>query len=318
MINHILVPLDGSALAECVLPHALAVAQAFGAQVTLLHVLEPTQIPGQPRTVDPVYWHIRKAEGEAYLDSIVTRLQSAGLQARHAVLEGQPAQHVIEYARDNSVDLVILSSHGSSGLSGWNVSSVVQKIILRIGRTILLVRAYQQVSTPESGLRYRRLLAPLDGSQRAEWVLPLASNLALAHKAQLLLAHVIHKPEMPRHAPLTPEEIELVNRLTEHNRAEAVKYLDQLRARLPGDVETRLIPGVNVLVTLHELAEQEKVDLVVLNAHGYSGETRWPYGSTVTSFIAYGSTPLLIMQDVLPEEMGPTQAEVAAQAFGVR
>jgi nucleotide-binding universal stress UspA family protein len=318
MIHHILVPLDGSALAECVLPHTLAIAQAFGAQVTLLHVLEPTQIPGQPRTVDPVYWHIRKAESDAYLDFIATRLQATGLQAQHAVLEGQPAERVIEYARDNGVDLVILSSHGRSGLSGWNVSSVVQKIILRIYRPILLVRAYQPVTTSLAGLRYQRLLAPLDGSQRAEWVLPLASNLALTHKARLLLAHVIHKPEMPRHAPLTPEEVELVNRLTERNRAEAVKYLDQLRARLPGDVETRLMAGDNVPVTLHDLAEQEKVDLVVLNAHGYSGETRWPYGSTVTSFIAYGSTPLLIVQDVLPEDMGATPAEVAAQAFEVR
>ena len=318
MINHILVPLDGSSLAECVLPHTLAVAQAFGSQVTLLHVLEPTQIPGQPRAVDPVYWHIRKAESDAYLDAIATRLQAAGLKAQHAVLEGQPAERVIEYARDNGVDLVILSSHGRSGLSGWNVSSVVQKIILRIYRPILLVRAYQLVTPAVTGLHYQRLLVPLDGSQRAECILPLASNLALAHEAQLLLAHVIHKPEMPRHAPLTSEEAELVTQLTERNRAAAVKYLDQLRARLPGDVETRLIAGVNVLVTLHELAEQEKVDLVVLNAHGYSGETRWPYGGTVTSFIAYGSTPLLIAQDVLPEAMEPTPAEVAAQAFGVR
>ncbi|HJW83996.1 MAG TPA: universal stress protein [Anaerolineae bacterium] len=318
MINHILVPLDGSALAECVLPHTFAVAHAFGAQVTLLHVLEPTQMPGQPRAVDPVYWHIRKAEIDAYLDVTATRLHAAGLEAQYTVLEGQPAERVIEYARDNGVDLVILSSHGRSGLSGWNVSSVVQKIILRIYRPILLVRAYQLVTPAVTGLRYQRLLVPLDGSQRAECILPLASNLALAHEAQLLLTHVIHKPEMPRHAPLTQEEAELVTQLTERNRAAAVKYLEQLRARLPGDVETRLIAGVNVLVTLHELAEQEKVDLVVLNAHGYSGETRWPYGGTVTSFIAYGNTPLLIAQDVLPEAMGPTPAEAAAQTFGVR
>ena len=80
--------------------------------------------------------------------------------------------------------LIILSSHGQSGLSEWNVSSVVQKIVLRARTSIMIVRAYQRIPPETAGLRYRRILVPLDGSQRAECVLPVAVTLARSHEAK--------------------------------------------------------------------------------------------------------------------------------------
>jgi nucleotide-binding universal stress UspA family protein len=82
--------------------------------------------------------------------------------------------------------------------------------------------------------------------------------------------------------------------------------------RLPPGVETRLLSTDNVTVALHELVDREQIDLVVLSAHGYSGATRFPYGSHVVSFIAYGSTPLLIVQDLTPADVEPTAAEEVA------
>lgn len=318
MLDHILVPLDGSSLAECVLPHVVALAQVFNSQVTLLNVLEQVQQPGRPRSTDPVGWHIIKAEAQAYLDDVAGRLQAAGVFAQTMLMEGHPAECIIEYAHDNAVSLVVLSSHGRSGLSGWNVSGVVQKVVLRVYRPTLLVRAYQPALLGPTGLRYRRLLVPLDGSQRAEYILPLACNLALAHEAQMILAHVVHRPEMPRHAPLTQEETDLIEEIVERNRAEAVRYLDQLRSWLPCDVQTRLLISGSVTMTLHDLVEQEQVDLVLMSAHGYSAETRWPYGSKAGSFIAFGTTPLLIVQDVPLEDVEPSKAEMAEKAIGER
>ena len=118
---------------------------------------------------------------------------------------------------------------------------------------------------------------------------------------------------MPRRAPPTQDDIELENKITERNRLEAARYLEQLQSRLSLDVQTRLLVSNNPAATLHELVDREDVDLVLLNAHGYSGETQWPYGSLAVSFIAYGTTPLLIMQDIPPDEVEPTQAEVAAR-----
>ena len=313
MFDHILVPLDGSSLAECVLPHAMAVARACGAQVTLLRVLERPQTTGPTRSVDPLDWHIRKAEARAYLDGLSARLQETGLRTESTLLEGQAAERIVEFVRSHDVSLIILSSHGQSGLSDWNVSSIVQKIILRAYVPVMIVRAYQPIAGDLTGLRYRHMLIPLDGSQRAECALPLATTLSRSHGSELLLVHVVCRPEMVCRAPPTQEDIELVNRLTERNRLEATRCLENLRSRLPLAVQTRVLVSDNTAATLHRLVKQENVDLVVLSAHGCSGRTEWPYGSLVVNFIAYGSTPLLIVQDLSPDEVEHTQAEMATR-----
>jgi nucleotide-binding universal stress UspA family protein len=315
MFNHMLVPLDGSILCECVLSHVVALAQALGARVTLMQVLEPVHTTGQTRSVDPLSWHIRKAEAGAYLDAVVARLQEADLRVGKALLEGQVAERIAEFAKDQNADLIVLSSHGEGGLNRWNISSVVQKTILQANISAMIVRAYQPVTSDLTGLRYQRLLILLDGSQRAECALPLATTLARLHESQLLLAHVVTRPEVPRRAPPSQEDIELANQLTERNRLEATRYLQQLQSRLSLDVQTRLLVSDNVAATLHELVEHENADLVVLSAHGYSGATKWPYGSVAVSFIAYGTTPLLIVQDLSQEELERTQAEMAVREY---
>ncbi len=316
MFNRIFLPMDRSSLAECVLPHAVAVARAFESQVTLVHVMDPPHSANWRRAVDPLNWRIRKAEAESYLGELVLRLQKAGLPAERQILEGHAAERIVEFSRKNDVPLIMISSHGQSGLTGWNVSGVVQKIILRAHTSIMIVRAYQPAPTDLTGLRYRRMLVPIDGSQRAECVLPLATTLARSHEAQILLAHVVRRPEMPRRTPPTHEDVELAERIVERNRAEAIQYLDQLRSRLSGEVQARVLVSDHVAATLHELVDQERIDLVLLSAHGYSGQTRWPYGSVVISFITYGTTPLLIVQDLPQDKIEPTWAEVAAGKNG--
>lgn len=316
MFNRILLPMDRSPLAECVLPHTVAVARAFQSQVTLVHVMDPPHRPNWARAVDPLNWRIRKAETESYLGDLALRLQQAGLRTERQVLEGQAAERIVEFSRKHDAPLIMLSSHGQSGLSGWNVSSVVQKVILRASTSIMIVRAYQPTSADVAGLHYRRLLVPLDGSQRAECVLPMAGTLARFHQAQVVLAHIVMRPEMPRRTPPTDEDVELADRIVERNRAEALHYLDQVKSQLSGDIRVLVLVGDHVVATLHDLVDQEKIDLLLLTAHGYSGQTRWPYGSVVSSFIAYGTTPVLIVQDLPQGKIEPTRAEVAAKGNG--
>ncbi|OGO12676.1 MAG: hypothetical protein A2Y93_07405 [Chloroflexi bacterium RBG_13_68_17] len=316
MFEHLLIPLDGSSLAECVLPHGLAMAQALGARVTLLQVVEQEETASRTRAIDPLEWHYSEAEAGAYLQEVAERLRPAGVSAAQVQLQGEPAERVIDYAQAEHVDLILLGSHGRSGLSGWNVSSVVQKILARAYLSILLIPAYHPATTEISALRYERILVPLDGSQRAECVLPLVGALAAQHGSQVLLAHVVRKPELPRRAPPSREDQELANALTERNRLEASRYLEELRARLSLPAEVRLLVEEHVAATLQQLALEEKVDLVLLSAHGYSGGTRWPYGSLPTSFIMYGNKPLLIVQDLPRQAIEPTAAELAAREYG--
>ena len=313
MFEHILVPLDGSQLAECVLPHAVALARAFDAHVTLLRVLGHSHPSDRSQTVDPLEWYILKAEAKAYLDEVTNRFRKAALRTESGLVEGPPAERIVEFASSQDVDLILLGSHGRSGLSGWNISSVVQKVILRAHVPTMIVRAYQRVPGDLEGLRYRHVLVPLDGSQRAECVLPLASTLSRYHESRLLFAQVVSRPEMPHRAPLTQEEAELANQITERNRLEAARYLEQLHLRLSVDAETRLLVSDDIAASLHNMVAQEQVDLVLLSAHGYSGGTRWPYGSIALNFIAYGTSPLLIVQDLSRDEMQRTQMKMVTR-----
>jgi nucleotide-binding universal stress UspA family protein len=317
LINHILVPLDGSTLAQCVLPHVSAIAPVTNARVTLVHVMEPLQKGSGGPAVDPVEWHLRKQNSEKYLEQVADRLKGSGiLGVERTILEGSPANSVVDFAHGNNVDLIVLSTHGQSGLSGWNVSSVVQKILLRSYKSILLVRAYLASSAEMTKVRYKRLFLGLDGSPRSEFVLPFAISLAQVHNSQLILETVIERPQSISRMPPSDQDTELLNQFVEKNSQAASRYLDQLVtqfSRKDSKITSHVSIGDNAVSVLHDMAEESNADLILLAAHGSTGERRWPYGSVTTSFIAYGNTSLMIMQDLPEGEIQRTRAELAVQ-----
>jgi nucleotide-binding universal stress UspA family protein len=172
-------------------------------------------------------------------------------------------------------------------------------VIERAGSaSLMLVRAGHLASSDLAALQYCRVLAPLDGSARAECILPLAAALARVPDTQIRLVHVVERPAMPRRTPLSREDHELAERLVARNFVEAERYLEVMRTQFPpAAVETQLLIDDHVAGALHALVDQEQIDLVLLSAHGYSGQLQWPYGSLAASFVAYGSSPLLIFQD---------------------
>jgi nucleotide-binding universal stress UspA family protein len=299
MLAHVLVPLDGSQVAECVLPHVVALAAPFKAQVSLLQVLERSLPTGTRFPIDPLDWQLLKVEADSYLGLMKNRLEKHEVSAQKNLLEGNPAERIVEFVRNNHADMVILSSHGYHGRGYWNISDIAQQILQQIPTSMMIIRAGRQAATETDKVHYRRILVPLDGSWRAESALPMAVSLAQAHEAELLLVHVVSKPEMARRLPLTVEDAELINRVVERNQAEGQKYLDEIQSKLPGNPQTRLLVSDNVMVALQSLVQQEQIDLVILCAHGYSGEAKWGFGSVTGRFITYGTTPVLIVQDLL-------------------
>jgi nucleotide-binding universal stress UspA family protein len=315
MFDSILVPLDGSQLAECVLPHAIAVGRAFRARIFLVRVLERNQANGTVQVFDLLNWQLKKTEARLYLEKIAARLVKFELQVETAVLEGLAAESILEFAQVRRVNLIILSSHGRSGISQWGISSTAQKIILGASTSVLLARANHPATRELKEQQYHQILVPLDGSQRAEYGLPMIAMLAHFHKARTHILHVVRTPEMARRMPLTAEDMELSNRINARNREEAGQYLEQVRSRshLEGvDSQVHLGVSENAMVAVHELVEQEHIDMVALSAHGYSGNDQWPYGSMVLNFILYGKVPLLIVQD-LPGKKDATLVDAATR-----
>jgi nucleotide-binding universal stress UspA family protein len=255
---------------------------------------------------------MQKQESQAYLENLVEQMQEDGLNASHVILEGKSAESIIEFAHSNKVDLIAMSTHGRTGLSGWNVSSVVQKVLLRSYRSILLVRAYSTDDLMQ--VQYNRLFVASDGSARGEYVLPFAISLAQYHQSRLLLGTIIEKPQLIQRLPPSDEETKLLKQFTDMNQKSIARYHQQIHTQLSLkgiDVETYVRVADHVISTLHDLVDEAKADLVMLVAHGETGERRWPYGSITTSLIAHGNVPLMIIQDLSENEIQPTPAEQA-------
>ncbi|MFN2234389.1 MAG: universal stress protein [Anaerolineales bacterium] len=314
MFDPILVPLDGSQLAECVLPHAAAFARSFDAEITLLRILEKNQTGVSAQLFDLLNWQIQKTKATLYLEEIKARFMESNIQARAIVLEGLVPEGITDCAQNEGMKLIILSSHGRHGMTQWGLSSITQKIILSAPTSVLIVRAHpQNIPTDELAETplYQRILVPLDGSQRAEHVLPIVMQLAHVYKPTIHLVHVVQTPEMARQMPPTQEDIDLAKHVVARNREEAGHYLEQVKSRsyLQGiDVKTHLMTSDHTAASLHQVVEQEQIDMVTLSAHGYSGKHQWPYGSVASNFILYGKVSLLIVQDMpAKQELKPLE-----------
>ena len=314
MLEHILLPLDGSSLAERVLPHALALSEAFQSKLTLLRVVYQEKEADQHGLVNPMDWQMRKSEAEAYLKSVQNQLREVDVESEIKIMEGKPAQQIIGFAQDENVDMIILSSHGSSGISAWNINSTVQKVLLRAFMPVMIIRAYTEGYESLTGLQYDRIFIPLDGSRRAECVLPLAKSICEKQQSDVFLTHIVEEPKLPRQTPLSEEIESLIDELREINCADAEKYMKEVKDQFPkGIVETIIETSKKPTVALHDIIDREKIDLVMLSAHGYSGENRWPYGKIALNFISYGTTPLIVIQDLSKDEIGQTLAEKYAE-----
>lgn len=163
---------------------------------------------------------------------------------------------------------------------------------------------------------YHTVLVGLDGSRRAECVLPVVRFLATAVASKVVLAHVIEEPALPRLVPPTPEETALVEHLMAVNESAAGDYLADVEARIGVSTETRLKRGKSTVSALHAMVDESGADLVILSAHGYGGDQTWPYGEVATNLIGYGRTPLLVVHDVPWTERTAPAADVTDEAWG--
>jgi nucleotide-binding universal stress UspA family protein len=144
MYKKILAPLDGSELSECSLAHVMAVAK--GCQVSgvvLLHVAEPhDRYIGYTGVSQEALREIRKefqAQTKEYLAKVTDQLKKKGINVQAVIVEGRPADEILNYAGQNQVDLIIMSTHGSSGLSRWAFGSVADKVIRHSPVPVLVI-----------------------------------------------------------------------------------------------------------------------------------------------------------------------------------
>jgi nucleotide-binding universal stress UspA family protein len=255
----------------------------------------------------------------------------------YSIREGKTAENIVDFAHAENIDLLVLSTHGSGGLSRWNISSITQKVINLAYLNVLVVRAYNQTGLDDPKIHYRHILLPIDSSRRAENSLSAGialvrgeSSLKNAAEAEnsitdlstgnpiLVLAAVIKPPEIPIPKPYPVEISQLSEQLMQVSRMAVINYLEAMKERLPVDCETRLVENDGIPSAIQELADESETDLVILSAHGYTGQFIWPYGSVTRNYLEHGTKPVLVIQDMPRSQVQPTTAEIAAEKSGRR
>ena len=331
MFKRILVPLDGSGFAERALPHAEFFARVFDSKIVLLHIMETSREINQTHSEDPITWKIRENKAEKYLQETVSkvakRINKDDSEVEYAIRTGNPAESIISFAQDEGIELLVISTHGWGGFTRWNISSVAQKVIHRIYLPVLLIRAYEEQEKPEGTIRYRRILMPVDSSPRSECAFSAGVRLIRAEletqsdtesntvleEPVLFLATVIRPPEIPIPETHGEDAKKLIAQLMQLTRDSVHTYLERIRLQFSVPCETRTIEHPSISEALQSLVAKGNIDLIIMSAHGHTGQYHHPYGSVAREMLEFGSRPILIIQDIPRNLVQPSNSEIAAR-----
>lgn len=295
LIRKIMVPLDGSRLAEAALPAAVALGAHSNALIVLLHVLER----GAPASVHGDRHLQRVADAEAYLVGVRTRLTAAGFTTEshvHPNLEADVAKSIAGHAEELQADLIACCTHGRGGPRDWVWGSMAQLILRRTEQPVLLVRPDAQGGAP--AFAPKSVTIALDGSPAAEIVLPAALAVCAATGAAPSLVVAIATlgtvaGDRAAGARLAPAATAAALDLESES---AQDYLRQLQKRLrESGIEARykVVRGDPVEVAL-DLAGARPENLLALATHGRGRlEALWA-ASVGGRVIARAAGPLLI------------------------
>ena len=296
------IPLDGSVLAEKALDHAIAIANAFPAKLTLLRVIGNANSSDGMRT-DAVDFARERRQAEIYLDKLSDQYRSSAVPIQTRVAEGVPADAITHYCTAHKPDLIVMTRHGAGNAVGFAVGGTAQMVIASTDCSVLLIDPQQ---TPLDN-RYHRILVPVDDSLDSEYVLALAGMIAQGHKASLMLLRVPDEPQLPTGCPANSHSSSLINDLRRLIRQHADLRLKELSSTIPDTVpvNTQLLMSADAPFTINAAADNSNADLIVIHAKAPNPDNAWRYGPLVHSLLQNTHRALLIVQP-------PTDCSVAS------
>jgi nucleotide-binding universal stress UspA family protein len=301
MATRILVPLDGSSLAEQALPCATTLARRLPAELVLFRAIWiSTDITAMlDESMAGLNAIVAQLEREAddYLATLIDQMEEAGLNACAVVRRGPGAEAILDYARQANVDQIVMATHGYSGIKRWTHGSVAERVLQAAELPLLLVRASEQnqVADWRQPLHWRRVLVPLDGSPVAEQVLPAVSRLAKSCDAEVTLFQV---PIAYVSGWMTGEWYLPIQGVLETAEEDAQAYLRTAAGRLEGqgvEVTTATAIG-SVASCIVEYAAVNNIDLIAMCTHGRTGLARWALGSVADRVLRAGGKPILLVR----------------------
>jgi nucleotide-binding universal stress UspA family protein len=296
MYERLLVPLDGSELAEVAIPYAEELAGKFGSKVILLNVRRPSEDPSNPEHGAYLNKMIAMIEDDTKKSPALSSGEKAKVESAIIGLSGlltHPAEEILDYAEKENISLIVMATHGRTGIKRWALGSVAEKVVRASTKPILLVRAN---INGRNKISLRNILVPLDGSKQSESLLPNIKNLASELKSKVILLHVILQPYHIYAGAEGVVEVRYTREELKMKRVDAKNYLERLGRLFIGkgiifSTQVRVGEAAEEII---KFAEKPNINLVAMSTHGRSGFSRWEHGSIADKVLHAGNTPLLL------------------------
>lgn len=312
--RRIVVPLDGSMFAEAALPIAAAVARESHSTVSLVEVHEPILGEADVSFATSAGWDDELREGEnEYLTRTATRLtEEHGIAVDTALLDDPVASAIARHVAKVEASLLVITTHGRTGLSRAWLGSTADWLARFAGVPVLLVHPRTDDETPRAPAPFRHILVPLDGSARAERVLPDAIRLGRLQSARYTLVRVVSpivralSPYASPGIPMAPDE-----EGTRRKLVEAKQYLVDVAAQLRSRhgtlyIETEAIAGEHVADAVLSRARAVAADVVAMSTRG-RGASRLLLGSVADKILRGFDGALLLLGPVAARELEDEQ-----------
>ena len=313
MYQRMLVLLDGSELAEVVFPYAKELAGRLDLDVILLHVYSPAlrefvpmhqaYIKGAARTVRRQAQEVQKELG----------IEPGGkpIKVRGELAMGYPADEILRYADENAVDLILMASHGRSGIKRWVMGSVADKVLRASKVPVWLVRAGIPDQVPYDQWPTRTIIVPMDGSESDESVLPHVEVLAKQRGTEPLDVALLRVCDIPVTPSYYSPELsgvplnwgEYMEQEMARSKQVAKEYLAEVAKRLK-DIGISVQSEVTVGKAADEIvnyANKNPFNIIVMTTQGRSGLRRLVYGSVTESVLLGVSSPILLVRPGKPD-----------------
>lgn len=293
MYRTILVPLDGSPLGEKALPLATKLAQTIGAKLVLIRsAWVPRLSDIAPEDTE---LHVVR-DAEDYLSDIAFKLLAQGMTVETGVPFAPANEGILMEIELRKADLVVMSTHGRSGISRLIYGSVAEAVLAHSPVPVMLIHVAKGDIAVAPIPAKPKVLLPLDGSECAESAIPYATALVEALDGSLVLLRVVVPPAQWVDTTLTipyPTE-EIINREIEETREYLNAKIEQLQAE--GLMARSVIEVGHAPDTILNVCDKENIDVVVMATHGRTGFSKALFGSVALSVLHQGYRPLLVVR----------------------
>jgi nucleotide-binding universal stress UspA family protein len=315
MYKSMLVPVDGSKLAESAFSYAKELAGRLDTDVTILHIVDPKEsetLPMHRAYVNHSAEIVKRRVSEVQ-KKLGKKQRSDGPHVSGEVAMGYAAEEILRYTQEKGVDLVVMSTHGRSGMWRWVLGSVVDKVLRASHVPVLLVRSEAADKAGFEKWTDLTIVVPLDGSPLAESVLPHVQALAQQvgnDTLNVVLVRVCEPPPMPAipgaeipfdWKQLMDENWAACKKITKEYLSGVETHLKQTGLQVRSEAIEQM--KFSVAEEIVEYANKIPFSLIVMATHGRSGVSRWAYGSVAHKVLTGSSSPILMVR---PASCGDT------------